>query len=182
MSIAPAVSTGTWTIDPTHAEIGFTVRHLMSKVRGKFETFESSLTTDADLGASAVSVSVDLSSVNTGTADRDAHLKSADLFDTDTHPSMTFTSTDISVKDADNILVTGDLTIKGVTQSVELATELLGEGGDPWGGTRVGVEATGQISRKAFGIDFNVPMDGDKVMIGDKITLSITAEYVLQQA
>ncbi len=182
MSIAPAVSTGTWTIDPTHAEIGFTVRHLMSKVRGKFETFESSLTTDADLGASSVSVTVDLSSVNTGTADRDAHLKSADLFDTDTHPKMTFTSTGIEVKDADNIVVTGDLTIKGVTQSVELATELLGEGGDPWGGTRVGVEATGQISRKAFGIDFNIPMEGDKVMIGDKITLSITAEYVLQQA
>ncbi len=181
MSIAPAVSTGTWTIDPTHAEIGFTVRHLMSKVRGKFETFESTLTTTDDLGASDVSVTVDLSSVNTGTADRDAHLKSADLFDTDTHPKMTFTSTGIEVKDADNIVVTGDLTIKGVTHSVELATELLGEGGDPWGGTRVGVEATGQISRKAFGIDFNVPMDGDKVMIGDKITLSITAEYVLQQ-
>ncbi|MGJ9421754.1 YceI family protein [Aeromicrobium sp. CF3.5] len=182
MTTAPAVTTGTWTIDPTHAEIGFTVRHLMSKVRGKFETFESTLTTTDVLGASNVSVTVDLSSVNTGTADRDAHLKSADIFDADTHPSMTFTSTGIEVKDADTIVVTGDLTIRGVTKSVELAAELLGEGGDPWGGTRVGVEATGQISRKEFGIDFNVPMEGDKVMIGDKITLSITAEYVLQQA
>ena len=76
--------------------------------------------------------------------------------------------------------MTGDLTIKDVTKSIDLDVELLGEGGDPWGGTRVGVEATGQISRKEFGIDFNVPLDGDKVMIGDKITLAITAEYVLQ--
>lgn len=180
MTTTSAISTGTWTIDPTHAEIGFTVRHLMSKVRGKFETFESTLTTSEDLGASAVSVTVDLSSVNTGTPDRDAHIQSADIFDTATHPQMTFTSTGVTVKDADNLVVTGDLSIKGVTKSIELAAELLGEGGDPWGGTRVGVEATGQISRKEFGIDFNIPMEGDKVMIGDKITLSITAEYVLQ--
>ena len=179
MTITAAVSTGTWTIDPTHAEIGFSVRHIMSKVRGKFDTFESTLVTSEDVTSSSVTVTVDLSSVNTGTADRDNHLRSGDFFDAETHPSMTFTSTGVVAR-GDNLVVTGDLTIKDVTKSIDLDVELLGEGGDPWGGTRVGVEATGQISRKEFGIDFNVPLEGDKVMIGDKITLSITAEYVLQ--
>ena len=179
MTAALSVSTGTWTIDPTHAEIGFSVRHIMSKVRGKFDTFESTLVTSEDVSSSTVSVTVDLSSVNTGTADRDNHLRSGDFFDAEAHPSMTFTSTGIVAR-GDGLVVTGDLTIKDVTKPVELAVEVLGEGGDPWGGTRVGVEATGEISRKAFGIDFNVPLEGDKVMIGDKITLSITAEYVLQ--
>lgn len=179
MTTTPLVTAGTWTIDPTHAEIGFTVRHLMSKVRGKFDTFESTLVTADDVTASTVSVTVDLSSISTGSVDRDNHLRSGDFFDAETHPTMTFTSTGVVAK-GDDLVVTGDLTIKDVTKSIELDVELLGEGGDPWGGTRVGVDATGQISRKDFGIDFNVPMEGDKVMIGDKITLSISAEYVQQ--
>jgi len=180
MSTATAVSTGTWTIDPTHTEIGFTVRHLMSKVRGKFETFEGTVVTSDDITASSVEVSVDLSSINTGTADRDAHLRSADFFEVDTYPSMTFKSTGIKQESDDEFILAGDLTIKGVTKPIELEVEFLGEGGDPWGGTRVGVEAKGEISRKEFGIDFNIPVQGDKVMIGDKIKLNIVAEAVLQ--
>ncbi|MEV7395784.1 YceI family protein [Aeromicrobium sp. NPDC092404] len=180
MTIANAVSTGTWTIDPTHTEIGFTVRHLMSKVRGKFESFEGTIVTAEDVTASNVEVSVDLSSINTGTADRDAHLRSADFFEVETYPSMTFKSTAIKQESDDEFVLTGDLTIKGVTKPVELEVEFLGEGGDPWGGTRVGVEAKGEISRKEFGIDFNIPVSGDKVMIGDKIKLHIVAEAVLQ--
>lgn len=179
MTTAVAVSAGTWTIDPTHAEVGFSVRHLMSKVRGKFESFESTLVTAEDVTASTVSVTVDLSSVNTGTVDRDNHLRSGDFFDAETHPQMTFVSTGVVAK-GEGLVVTGDLTIRGTTKTIELAVELLGEGGDPWGGTRVGIEASGLISRKEFGIDFNVPLEGDKVMVGDKITLSISAEYVLQ--
>jgi polyisoprenoid-binding protein YceI len=179
MTTATAVSAGTWTIDPTHAEIGFSVRHIMSKVRGKFETFESSLVTAEDVTASTVSVEVDLSSVNTGTVDRDNHLRSGDFFDAETHPKMTFTSTGVVAK-GDGLVVTGDLTIKDVTRSIDLAVDILGEGGDPWGGTRVGVDASGEISRKEFGIDFNIPLEGDKVMIGDKISISISAEYVKQ--
>jgi polyisoprenoid-binding protein YceI len=174
-----AVTTGTWTIDPTHTEIGFTVRHLMSKVRGKFETFEGTVVAAEDLASSSVTVEVDLSSINTGTADRDAHLRSGDFFEVETHPKMTFVSTGIT-QDGDDYVLAGDLTIKGVTRPVELEVELLGEGGDPWGGTRVGVEAKGEISRKDFGIDFNIPVSGDKVMIGDKIKLQIVAEAVLQ--
>lgn len=175
------VTTGTWHLDPTHTEIGFQVRHLMSRVRGKFEKFEGTLVTSEDLTASSVNVSVDLSSINTGTADRDQHLRSADFFEVETHPAMTFTSTAVKQVSDEEFVVTGDLTIKGVTRPVDLQVEFLGEGGDPWGGTRVGVEATGQISRKEFGIDFNIPVAGaDKAMIGDTIKLQINAEAVLE--
>ncbi len=176
-----AVTTGTWALDVTHTEIGFTVRHLMSKVRGKFETFEGTITSADDITASTVNVSVDLASVNTGTADRDAHLRSGDFFNAEENPKMTFVSTGIVEKSEGEFVVTGDLTIKGITKSVDLDTEFLGEGGDPWGGTRVGLEATTSISRKEFGIDFNIPVEGaDKLMIGDKITINIVAEAVLQ--
>ena len=180
MSTATAVSTGTWTIDASHTEIGFSVRHLVSKVRGKFEAFEGTIVTHDDLTASTVNVTVDLNSINTGTADRDNHLRSADFFEVETHPKMTFVSTGIVQKSDTDFVVTGDLTIKGVTKPVELATEFLGEGGDPWGGTRVGIEATAEISRKEFGIDFNIPLEGGKVMVGDKISIHINAEAVLQ--
>lgn len=180
MTTATAVTPGTWTLDTTHTEIGFSVRHLMSKVRGTFKTFEGTLVTAEDVTASTVSVEVDLSSIDTGTPDRDAHLRSSDFFDIETHPSMTFVSTGVTQRGDTDFVVTGDLTIKGVTQPLELTVEFLGEGGDPWGGTRVGVEATGEISRKAFGIDFNIPVAGaDKAMIGDKITITINAEAVL---
>ncbi len=175
-----AITTGTWTLDPTHTEIGFSVRHLMSKVRGKFETFEGAVTTRDDVSESKVDVSVDLSSINTGTVDRDNHLRSSDFFEVETHPTMTFVSTDVIEKGAGQLVVFGDLTIKGVTKPLELAVDVLGEGQDPWGGTRVGIEATGVISRKEFGVDFNIPLEGDKVMIGDKISIVINAEAVLQ--
>jgi polyisoprenoid-binding protein YceI len=180
MTTATAVTAGTWTIDPTHTEIGFSVRHLVSKVRGKFEAFEGTIVTKEDLTASTVSVTVDLNSINTGTADRDNHLRSADFFEVESHPTMTFVSTGIVQKSDTEFVVRGDLTIKGVTKPVELATEFLGEGADPWGGTRVGVEATAEISRKEFGIDFNIPLEGGKVMVGDKISIHINAEAVLQ--
>jgi polyisoprenoid-binding protein YceI len=180
MSTDTAVTAGTWTIDPSHTEIGFTVRHLVSKVRGKFETFEGTITSAPDITASTVNVSIDLASVNTGSVDRDAHLRSGDFFNAEENPKMTFVSTGIVAKGGNDFVVTGDLTIKGVTKSVALDTEFLGEGGDPWGGTRVGLEATTTISRKEFGIDFNIPVDGaDKLMIGDKITINIVAEAVL---
>lgn len=174
------ITAGTWQLDPTHTEIGFTVRHIMSKVRGKFETFEGTLVTAEDITNSTVSVSVDLASINTGTADRDNHLRSGDFFNVEANPKMTFNTTAVVRKSDSDFVVTGDLTIKDVTKSVDLAVEFLGEGKDPWGGTRVGVEATTVISRKEWGIDFNIPLEGDKVMIGDKISIQINAEAVLQ--
>ncbi len=176
-----AITTGTWILDPTHTEIGFTVRHLIGKVRGKFTGFDGAVVTAEDITASTVNVSVDLSTIDTGTVGRDDHLRSADFFDIESRPTMTFVSTGVRQSDDRSFVVTGDLTIKGVSQSVELVTEFLGEGGDPWGGTRIGIEATTQISRKEFGIDFNMPVEGsDKLMIGDKVSIRINAEAVLQ--
>ncbi|MDD9348755.1 MULTISPECIES: YceI family protein [unclassified Mumia] len=175
------ITTGTWTFDPTHTEIGFTVRHLMSKVRGKFERFEGSITTAPVITDSTATATIDLVSINTGTPDRDAHLRSSDFFSVETHPTMTFTSTGVVEKSDTEFVLRGDLTIKDVTRPVELAVDFLGEGQDPWGGTRVGIEATTTISRKDFGIDFNIPLEGDKVMIGDKISIIITGEAVLAQ-
>ncbi|TXL61933.1 YceI family protein [Aeromicrobium terrae] len=175
-----ALSTGTWTIDPAHTEIGFSVRHLMSKVRGNFKQFEGSVTTGENLTDTAVRVSVDLSSIDTGNTDRDNHLRSGDFFEVETNPTMTFESTDVLEKGEDRVVLVGDLTIKGVTRRIELDTELFDEGADPWGGTRFGAEATAEISRKDFGIDFNIPVQGDRVMIGDKVTIVITAQAVLQ--
>jgi len=179
-STAATISTGTWALDPIHTEIGFAVRHLMSKVRGKFETFEGTVFTGEDLTDSRVDVSVDLSSINTGTSARDDDLRSANFFEVEQYPTMTFSSSNVIEKAPGELVVQGDLTIKGVTKPLELAVELLGEGADPWGGTRIGVEATGLLSRKEFGIDFNIPLEGDKVMIGDKISIVINAEAVLQ--
>ena len=109
-----AVTTDTWAIDPSHTEIGFAVRHLVSKVRGKFETFEGAIVGAEDITASTVHVSVDLASVNTGTADRDAHLRSGDFFNAEENPKMTFVSTGITAKGDNEFVVTGDLTIKGI--------------------------------------------------------------------
>ena len=168
---------GTWTIDPSHSEVGFTVRHLVSKVRGQFETFEGTLTTGETLEETRANASVDLNSVNTRDAGRDGHLRSADFFDVENHGAMTFVTTSF-----DGQTATGELTLKGVTRTVELDVEFLGIGGDPWGGTRVGFEATTEINRKDFGVSFNGVVDGGKVLVGDKVQIHLAIEAVLDQA
>jgi polyisoprenoid-binding protein YceI len=172
-----AVPAGTWSIDPSHSEIGFTARHLMSKVRGRFEKFEGQIVTG---DAPSATASIDLHSINTHEENRDNHLRSADFFDVENNGAMTFRATDVQ-SGGKGLLVTGDLSIKGVTKSVTLDTEVLGSEGDPWGGTRVGFEGTTSISRKHFGIDFNIPLDGGRLMIGDKIEITVTVEAVLQE-
>jgi len=165
---------GTWSIDPAHSEVGFTVRHLMTKVRGQFEKFEGTVTTGAALADTSVEASIDLNSVNTRDAQRDGHLRSSDFFDVEKTGPMTFTSTSF-----DGTTARGDLTIKGVTLPVELEVEFLGVDKDPWGGTRVGFEATTEISRKAFGVDFQIPLDGGKVLVGDKVGIQLSVQAVL---
>lgn len=174
------LTAGTWVIDPTHTEIGFSVRHLMSKVRGRFEQFEGQLVTAENPAESRATATVQLSSITTNNAQRDDHLRSSDFFDVETNPVMTFSTTGLSTHRG-QITAAGELTVNGVTKPVELAVDYLGTGGDPWGGTRVGLEATTTISRREFGIDFNIPLEGDKVMIGDKITVTLNVEAVLQQ-
>jgi polyisoprenoid-binding protein YceI len=171
--------TGTWKIDPSHSDIGFTVRHLMSKVRGQFRTFDGEIVIAENPSESTARATIDLGSVDTRNPDRDAHLRSSDFFSVDEGNTMTFDGTGVTFH-GDAVTLTGDLTIKGTTKPVELAVEFLGVGTDPYGNVRVGFEASTKISRKDWGISFNVPLDGDKVMIGDTVSVLITVEAIHQ--
>ncbi len=173
------LTAGRWTIDASHSEVGFTVRHLMSKVRGQFRQFEGILTIADNPFESSAVATIDLSSVDTRNEDRDNHLRSSDFFSVESTPTMTFESTSVREEDGD-LIATGNLTIKDVTKPVELKLDYLGTGIDPWGGSRVGFEATTTISRKDWGVNFNIPLEGDKVMIGDKVNIVIAVEAVLQ--
>jgi polyisoprenoid-binding protein YceI len=170
---------GTWQIDPSHTSIGFTVRHLISKVRGTFEEFEGEVVIADNPLESTAHATVQLNSIYTGTAQRDDDLRSRNFFEVDRYPEMSFETTGIRI-DGDDYVATGDLTIKGVTRPVELNVEFLGVGPDPWGGTRAGFEATAKLSRKDFGVDFNIPLEGDKYMIGDQVSIHLQVEAVLQ--
>jgi polyisoprenoid-binding protein YceI len=169
---------GIWTIDPSHTAVTFVARHLViTKVRGKFGEVTGALTIDEDNLASTVEATIEMASVTTGDDDRDGHLKSADFFDVETYPKMTFASTGIRGDGAEYVL-TGDLTIKGVTKSVELGLEFEGVSPDPWGGTRVGFSATGEINRRDFGLDFDVKLDTGGALVSEKIKIEIEAQAV----
>src|ERR1700761_4283062 len=138
----PGYVAGTWTIDGAHSEVGFAVRHMMvSKVRGKFTKFDGEIVTGEDVLQSSVTAEIELASIETGAAQRDAHLRSPDFFDTENHPVMTYRSTGVRPDGGDYVL-DGELTIKGVTKNVPLKLEVNGFGPDPYGGTRAGFSAT----------------------------------------
>ena len=176
-----ATATGTWIIDPTHTTLGFSARHAMvAKVRGNFDEFAGTFTIDgADPANSSAELTIQAASIDTKTADRDAHLKSADFLDVDVYPTITFTSTAVSLQGSD-IVVTGDLTIHGVTQSVDVTYELVGISQDPWGATRIGFEGSAKISRKDFGLVWNAALETGGVLVGDEIKLSLDVEATKQ--
>ncbi|MGI9009484.1 MAG: YceI family protein [Streptosporangiaceae bacterium] len=176
----PGYVTGTWTIDPVHSEVGFSVRHMMvSKVRGKFATFSGQLVTAGDLLSSSVTAEIELSSIETGAEQRDAHLRSPDFFDTEKHPLMTYRSTGIRA-DGGDYIVDGELSLKGVTKDVPLKLELNGFGPDAYGGTRAGFTATAEINRQDFGVNWNAAMETGGVVVSDKVTIHLEIEAVLQ--
>ena len=178
----PGYIAGTWAIDPVHSEVSFVVRHMMvSKVRGRFDTFEGTIVTAEDPLASSVTASVDLSSINTGQEQRDAHIRSADFFEVEKHTHMTLASTGIRAE-GDHFLLDGDLTLKGVTKPVTFKLEVNGFGPDAYGGTRAGFSATTEINRHDFGVSFNGPIPGvpGGVAVSDKVTINLEAEGVLQ--
>src|SRR5450755_4435030 len=178
----PGYVAGTWTIDPVHSEVGFSVRHMMvSKVRGKFTTFSGQIVTGADPASSAVTAEIDMASIDTGNEQRDGHIKSADFFEVETHPTMTYRSTGVRLQGGEYIL-DGDLTLKGVTKSVPLTLELNGFGPDPFGGTRAGFTATGEINRRDFNVNFSAPMQNGGAVVADKISLHLEIEAVLETA
>ncbi|MBA2508282.1 MAG: YceI family protein [Nocardioidaceae bacterium] len=180
LTTIPGLEAGTWAIDPAHSEISFTVRHLMSKVRGVFRDFEGTAVVAADALASTASATIQLASVDTGTKQRDDHLRSSDFFNVDTQPVMTFVSTEPRSVDDGRFVLAGDLTVNGITRSVELALEVLGVEVNGYGQTIAGFEATGEINRKDFGIDFNMPLDSGRLMIGDKVTVALMVQAAKQ--
>jgi polyisoprenoid-binding protein YceI len=176
----PGYTAGTWAIDPVHSEIGFSVRHMMvSKVRGRFTTFSGEIVTGADPLDSSVTAEIALDSIVTGQEQRDAHIRSADFFDVENHPTMTYRSTGVR-HDGDGYVVDGQLTLRGVTRDVPLALELNGFGPDPYGGTRAGFTATAEISRSDFGVSYNAAIEGGGVVVGDKVTIQLEIEAVLK--
>ncbi|PZS13212.1 MAG: hypothetical protein DLM57_17265 [Pseudonocardiales bacterium] len=177
----PGYRTGTWQIDPVHSEVSFSVRHMMvSKVRGHFTEFEATIVTAEVPTDSSVTASIKLDSISTRNEQRDGHIRSADFFDVEQHPTMTYRSTSL-VADGDGWTVQGELALHGVTKSVPLSLELNGFTADPFGGQRAGFSASTEINRRDFGIDISMPMDGGGVVVGDKIAITIEIEAVLDQ-
>ncbi|MDP9430233.1 MAG: YceI family protein [Actinomycetota bacterium] len=176
----PGYVVGTWDIDASHSTVGFSVRHMMvSKVRGYFREFSGEIVTAANPADSTVTATIDMDSIDTRQEQRDAHIKSADFFDTGNHTVMTFRSTAVRAEGED-WFIEGDLTLKGITKPVTLALELNGFGPDAYGGTRAGFSGKTEISRKEFGVDIDLPMDGGGVVVGDKISVELEIEAVLR--
>ncbi|MEZ5115174.1 MAG: YceI family protein [Candidatus Nanopelagicales bacterium] len=175
-------TTGTWVIDPSHTTLGFQARHAMiAKVRGRFSEFEGSFVLDgASPDKSTARLTIQAASIDTRTPDRDAHLKSPDFLDADAFPTLDFVSTGVKQTGDTSFVVTGDLTIRGTTRSVDIDFELLGVNPDPWGGTRIGFEGSTEISRKDFGLTWNVAIEGGGVLVGDKVKIELDVEAVLQ--
>ena len=178
----PGYVAGTWDIDPVHTDISFTARHMMvSKVRGHFETFEGIRRTGRRPPRLPRSRSASSwASINTNNVDRDNHIRSDDFFGVEQFPTMTYRSTGVRA-DGDDFVVDGELTLHGVTKPVSLDLEINGFGPDPFGGTRSGFSAKGEISRKAFDVKFDAPMEGGGAVVGDKIQLLIEAELILRK-
>ena len=180
----PTTATGTYTIDPTHSRIGFVARHAMvTKVRGSFNQFEGSGYFDAENPAnSRVQLTIQAASIDTRNADRDGHLRSNDFFDMDTYPEITFASTSVEQVSEDTYRVTGDLTIKGVTQPVTVDFEYTGTARDPFGNQRIGFEGSTTVNRKDWGVNFNAALETGGVLISEKVTLEFEVSAIRSEA
>ena len=177
-TLPAGLTAGVWTVDASHTEASFSVRHAgISKVRGTVGVTEGTITVGDDLEATAVNVTLDPSTVTTGDANRDGHLKSGDFFDVENHPTMTFKSTGITA-DGGDFLLTGDLSLHGVTKSVTFELEFEGVTQDPWGNTRAGFSAKTEINRKDWGLEWNAPLEAGGVLIGEKVKIDLEIEAV----
>lgn len=173
------LSAGTWTIDPVHSSIDFSVRHLMvSKVRGTFEKFSGAIVVAED-GTSSVTAEIAVDSINTRNEQRDAHIKSADFFDAEKHPVATFVSTGVR-PNGDSYRLDGDFTLKGVTKPITLDLEFNGVNPGMGNGQVVGFEASVVLNRKDFGIDIDMPLETGGTVVGDKVTIKLDIEALKQ--
>lgn len=172
----------TWNLDKSHSAAGFSVRHLMiSNVRGQFSELSGTLKYDPDrIEDSSVSVTFPAATVNTHEPNRDTHLKSADFFEVEKYPEITFNSTSWQHKNDDELLVNGDLTIHGVTRPVVLTVEHTPVVKDPWGGTRIGFSGTTKVNRKDFGLSYGTLIEAGHVAVAEEVKITLEAEFVKQ--
>ena len=169
---------GTWNVDQAHSAISFSARHLMiSKVRGRFESFSGTITVAEDPLHSSVNAVADTKSVTTGDESRDVHLRSADFFDVDAYPELSFVSTGIE-QDGDDFRLAGLLTVKDITKPVVFDLEFDGVSTDPWGNTKAGFSAVTEINRKDFGLEWNVALEAGGVLVGDKVKIQLDIQAV----
>lgn len=175
------MATTKWAIDPTHSEIGFKVKHMMfTNVSGKFKTYDAEITTEEnDFTKSNIHFSADIASIDTNNTDRDNHLKSADFFDADNNPKLTFVSSSL-VKSGDDFELTGKLSLHGITKTVKLEAEVSGELKDPWGNTKVALNLNGKINRTDFGLTWNSALETGGVLVSDEVKLNIELQLLKQ--
>jgi polyisoprenoid-binding protein YceI len=182
---APEITAGTWRIDPGHSEITFSVRHLMTTVRGVFTDFGGRIDIAEDVFASTAHAEIIIASIDTRNAERDELIRSSQILDAANHPNLTFTARSISPARTGRrarhprYTVDGELTIRGVTRPVSLLTEFHGAGVDQWGGFRAGFTASTRILRSDYGIEFNIPLQGDRLVLGDEIEVGLEIQAVL---
>ncbi len=182
MSTVSTKETGrsTWTIDASHTLVEFAVKHMMiATVKGRFGEVSGTIVLDeASLENSSVEVEIDAASIDTRNADRDAHLRSADFFDVENHPKLTFRSRRVEPQGEGRFRVVGDLTIRGTTREVVLEVEDQGRGKDPWGGERAAFSARTEIDRTDFGLTWNAALETGGVLVSDRVRISIEVEAV----
>jgi polyisoprenoid-binding protein YceI len=177
-----AALTGDYTLDPAHSTIGFVARHAMvTNVKGSFHDFEGTLHLDgSDPSSSTASVDVRMDSIDTGSADRDNHLRSSDFFKIDDHPTMTFRSTGAEALSGDDYRITGDLTLLGTTKPITIDLEFNGAAKDPFGNERVGFEGKAEILRSEWGLTWNAALETGGVLVSDKIKLVFDISAIKQ--
>ena len=176
-----SLAAGTYTIDKEHTVIGFVTKHAMvTKVRGNFGEFEGTINVAENIADSTAEATIKAASISTGNEDRDGHVKNEDFFNVEEYPELSFTTTNVNVDEDGNGTVTGDLTIKGTTKSVDLDVEDVATAEDPFGNTRLGFEATTKINRKDFGIDFNAPLKTGGVLVSEDIKIELEVSAIKQ--
>ncbi|MDI1255356.1 MAG: YceI family protein [Flavobacterium sp.] len=176
------MSTTKWSVDPTHSEIGFKVKHMMfTNVSGSFQNFEATVATeDENFENANITFSGDVNSVTTGNADRDKHLLSADFFDAEQFPKITFQSTAFTKESDDEYTLKGDLSLHGVSKPVTLNVEFGGTAKDPWGNLKAGMSITGKINRKDWGLSWNAGLEAGGVLVGEEVKFNIELQFVKQ--
>ena len=178
---APVIPTGTWTVDPAHSSVEFSVKHMgIANVRGRFSEFEGTLDMKEELGASRARGSVKVASIDTGEAPRDDHLRSPDFFGAEEFPEITFESTRIEAIDEDTSRVVGNLTMHGITHEIKLEVAIQGTDTDPWGNMRAGLEVVGKLKRSDWDMQFNQALGSGNMLVGDKVGISLDISAVLQ--